>query len=193
MKLEKIKKILSKHKGKALIGAGLVPVAYLAWKKRGVLWKGIKGLKEKALPKKAEPGDEASRALMKLTDSRKTDLVNTVRFMLSKYDTGPFNIVYGRSRKQGYMGYYVRSDQGSSLFFGWSDELEQRYPATPFWIALDPQATKIFGEKNLKIHYDIYTNPKEDQSILVSIPPEEMEDPQAVSGKIMELARKTLL
>jgi hypothetical protein len=193
MKIEKIKKILSRHKGKALVGAGLVPVVYFAWKKRGSIWNGIKGITGRMLPSKAEPGEAMSPVILKLTDSRKTDMVNTVRFMVSKYDTGPFSIVYGRSRKQGYMGYYVRSESGPALFFGWSDEFERTYPVTPFWIALDPQATKVFKEKNLKVHYDIYPNPKEEQSILVSVPPEEMEDPEAVSGKIMELARKTLL
>jgi hypothetical protein len=193
MKFEKIKKILFKHKGKALIGAGLVPVAYLVWKKRDGIWKGIKGIKEKVRPKKAELIDEDASTIVKLTDSRKTDMVNTVRFMLSKYDAGEFNIVYGRSRKQGYMGYYVRSDQGPALFFGWSDEFAERYPVTPFWIALDPQATKAFSEKNLKPHYDIYANPREEHSILVSITLEEMVDAPAASEKIMELARKTLL
>lgn len=36
--------------------------------------------------------------------------------MLSKYDTNSFTIVYGRSRKQGYMGYYVRAGKEDRFF-----------------------------------------------------------------------------
>jgi len=191
--LGKLGKFLSKHKGKSLIGAGLLPVAYLAWKKRDVIGEIIKGKKEKTPLPKTETVEEALPIKIKFTSSRKTDLVNTVRFMLSQHDTKPFKIAYCRSRKQGYMGYYIRAYGGFTLFFGWSDEFEKRYPETPFWIALNPQATNVFREKNLKIQYDIYANPRDERSILISLPFGEMENPKEVSAKILELARATLV
>ena len=192
-KLGKLGKFLSKHKGKSLIGAGLLPVAYLAWKKRDAIWERIAGKKEKTPPLKTETVEEALPIKIKFTSSRKTDLVNTVRFMLSQHDTKELKIAYCRSRKQGYMGYYIRAYGGFTLFFGWSDEFEKRYPETPFWIALDPQATNVFREKNLKIQFDIYANLRDERSILICMRPEEMENPQEVSAKILELARATLV
>ncbi len=201
-----VKKFISRHKGKALIGVGIAPMAYLAWKKRGTIWENVKELKNRAFPKKTKQVEESSGDSisieksptdsplgLKLTDSRKTEMIHMVRFMLSKYDTNSFTIVYGRSRKQGYMGYYVRAGKEGSLFFGWSDEFENQYSLTPFWITLNPAATKTFREKNLTTYYDIYVNPKDDQSILISLPLKKMEDPQAVAGKIIELAGETLL
>lgn len=182
-KLGRLAKLLSNHKGKALIGASLVPAAYLAWKKRDVIADGVRGLAGRAVPKKSASG---------LSDSRKTDLVNTVRFMLGRYDTAAFHIIYGRDRHAGYMGYHVRTD-AAALFFGWTDALEEAYPMTPFWMVLDPAATRAFGEKNLKAHYDIYTNPADDRSIAIPAMPDMVDDPAAVAAHIIEIARKTLL
>lgn len=192
MKFDKLKRFLSGHKGKALLGAGLLPVAYVAWRKREDISKGVKSISGKVRDKITGAAAEAPQSLHALGDSRKTDMVNTVRFMLSKYDTEPMSIIYTRDKKRGFMGYLIKASGDRSLFFGWSGEFERKYPMTPFWIALDPESTLVFAGKNLKIHYDIYANPVDERSILVSVPVEEMEDPQAVAGKIMELAGKTL-
>ena len=179
IKFEGIKKFLSKNRKKALIGAGLIPVAFLAWK----------GVKKISSGKKKEtrPG------ISNLSESKKTDAINTVRFMLSNYNTERYNIIYGRDRKKGYMGYYLRVDHSPWLFFGWSDEFESKYPLTPFWIELDESATKKFGDKGLQIYYDVYTHPADEKHLLVSITLDELEDPQAVAGKLIELSQKTLL
>ena len=186
MKFTDIKNFLTGHKTKAILGAGLIPVAFLAWKKRKAIWGGVKNVHSRVSGKKAEA------ALPGLSNSRKTDLVNTVRFMLSKYDTSAFHILYGRGKKEKYMGYYLRTSGEASLFFGWSEVFEEAHPVTPFWVALDGKATDVFRERGLKTFYDIYANPKEEQSILIAVPLEEMEDPLAVAGKIMELAAKTI-
>ena len=187
MKFTDIAKLLSGHKKTAIFGAGLIPVAFLAWKKRKTIWSGVKGVQARVSGKKEEP------AVSGLSDSRKTDLVNTVRFMLSKYDTSAFNIIYDRGKKEKYMGYFLRTAGKASLFFGWSEEFVSAHPLTPFWIALDGKATEAFQDRGLKMFYDIYPNPRDEQSILVAIPLDEMEDPLAVAGKIMELAGKTVL
>lgn len=187
MKFTDIKNFLTGHKKKAILGAGIIPVAFLAWKKRKAIWSGMKGVHSRVAGKKAET------AVTGLSDSNKTDLVNTVRFMLSKFDTSAFHISYGRGKKDKHMGYFLRTAQEASLFFGWSENFEEAYPITPFWIALDSKATEVFRERGLKIFYDIYPNPKDEQSILISVTPEEMEDPLAVAGKIMDLAGKTIL
>jgi len=44
MKFDDIMKLLSGHKKKAILGAGLIPVAFLAWKKRKAIWSGMKGV-----------------------------------------------------------------------------------------------------------------------------------------------------
>jgi hypothetical protein len=179
IKFEGIKKFLSSNRNKALIGAGMVPFIYLAWK----------GVKKISAGKKTETEAESAR----LSESRKTDLVNTVRFMLSNYNTDRYSIIYGRDRKKGYMGYFIRVDHSPWLFFGWSDEYERKYPLTPFWIELDESGANKFGERGLKMYYDIYTHPSDDKKLLISITLEEAEDPQAVAGKLIELAQKTLL
>ncbi len=191
MKFDKLKQLLSGRRGKALLGAGLLPVALVAWHKREDISRGVKTISGKVRGKVAGADSEAPHVL-ELGESRKTDMVNTVRFMLSKYDTEPLSIIYVRDKKRGLMGYALRSGGDRSLFFGWSDEYAAQFPLTPFWIALDPESTRAFAEKNLKIHYDIYPHPWVEGSILISVPLEEMEDPQAVAGKIMELAGKTL-
>ena len=178
IKFDGIKKFLSKNRNKALIGAGLIPVAFLAWK----------GVKKISSGKKKEsvPG------ISKLGESKKSDAVNTVRFMLSNYNTEKYSIIYGRDKKKGYMGYYLRVDHSPWLFFGWSDAFESAYPLTPFWIELDESATAKFGKKGLKMYYDVYAHPSEEKRLLVSITLDELEDPQAVAGKLMELSQKTL-
>lgn len=185
MKFEDIKKLLLVHRGKAVIGAGLIPVAVLVWKKRGIIRNGVKGIGALARGKKT--------AVSGLSEARKTDMVNTVRFMLGEYNTAPFNIIYNRAKKEGRMGYSMRSDAKTALFFGWSDAFMAAHPVTPFWIELDARATEAFRDRGLKQYYDIYINPEDECSILVSVPLEEIEDPRAVAGKIMELASKTLL
>ena len=187
MKFTDIKNFLTGHKKKAILGAGLIPVAFLAWKKRKAIWGGMKDVHSRVAggkPKIAVPG---------LSDSIKTDQVNTVRFMLSKFDTSAFHISYGRGKKDRRMGYFLRTAGEASLFFGWSESFEEAHPVTPFWIALDSKATEAFRERGLKIFYDIYPNPNDEQSILISITPEEMDDPLAVAGKILDLAGKTIV
>jgi hypothetical protein len=185
IKFDGIKKFLSSNKNKALIGAGLVPVIYLAWKSRATIWRGVKIIS-------AKKGEEAQTEIKKLSESKKTDAVNTVRFMLSNYNTERYSIIYGRDKKKGYMGYFMRADHSPWLFFGWSVEFEGKYPLTPFWIELDEKATKTFGDKGLQKYYDIYAHPSLEKQLIVSIALEEMEDPQAVAGKVMELAQKTM-
>ena len=188
MKFDAIKQFFSSHGKKALFGAGLIPVAYVAWKNRGAIRRGVGDLKTLAVRK-----TEHTTSSKKLNESRKTDMVNTVRFMLSRYDTEPFSIIYDRDRKQGRMGYYMRTNAGPSLFFGWMDEYEARYPQTPFWIELDAEATKAFADRGLKIHHDIYPNPSDDRSVLISLTLDEMEDPRTAAGKVADLSRKILM
>ncbi len=187
MKFTDITKLLSGHKKKAILGAGLIPVAVLAWKKRETIWSGVKGVRTRVTGKKEEA------ALPGMSDSHKTDLVNTVRFMLSKYDTSAFHIIYERGKKEKYMGYFLRTAGEASLFFGWSEGFEAAHPVTPFWIALDGKATEAFRDRGLKLFYDIYPNPRDERSVLIAISLEEMEDPLAVVGKILELAGKTMV
>jgi hypothetical protein len=185
IKFEGIKKFFSRNRNKALIGAGLVPVMYLAWKSRATILRGVKKIS-------AIKEDETHLKIKKLSDYKKTDAVNTVRFMLSNYNTEQFNIIYGRDKKKGYMGYFMRIDHSPWLFFGWSDEFEGKYPLTPFWIELDEKAAKTFGDKGLKMYYDIYAHPSNEKHLIVSVTLEEMEDPRAVAGKVFELAQKTM-
>ena len=185
MKFDGFKKFFSSHGKKTLFGVGLLPVAYLAWKNRGTIRKGVDGIKTLA------GGGE--KPAPRLGHSRKTDMVNTVRFVLSKYDTDAFTIIYDRDRERRRMGYHIRTHEGPALFFGWSDEFEEKYPLTPFWIALDPVATERFAALGLKKHFDVYDHPEGDGSVLVSLQHDEMEDPRTAAGKIAELARKLLL
>ncbi len=186
MKFDGFGKFFSTHGKKTLFGVGLLPVAYLAWKNRGTIQKGVSGLKSLA-------GGVKDRPSARLSDSRKTDMVNTVRFVLSKYDTDAFSIAYERDRERKRMGYHVRTNEGPSLFFGWSDEYEEKYPLTPFWIELDPGATVRFAAQGLKKHFDMYEHPLDGGSVLVSLQHDEMEDPRTAAGKIAELSRKLLL
>lgn len=187
MKFDDIKKFLSGHKKKAIFGAGMIPVAVVAWKKRKAIWSGVKGVHARVSGKKEQAPVSA------MSESRKTDMVNTVRFMLSKYDTSAFHIIYSRGKKEKNMGYFLRTAGEGALFFGWSEGFEAEHPVTPFWIALDSKATGAFRDRGLKMFYDIYPNPRDEQSILISVSLEEMEDPLAVASKIMELAGKTIL
>ena len=186
--LDRLVKFLSAHRKKALFGVGLIPVAYVAWKKRGAIRKGVGDLKTLSARKK-----ERTSSSQILSESQKTDMVNTVRFMFSRYDTESFSIIYDRDRKRGRMGYHVRMSAGPALFFGWSEEYEARYPQTPFWIVLDAEATKTFAERGLKIHHDIYPNPNDNHSIIISLTLDEMEDPRTAAGKVADLSRKILL
>ncbi len=186
MKFNGFKKFFSAHGKKTLFGVGLLPVAYLAWKNRGAIQKGVSDLKTLAVKGKDRPTP-------RLGDSRKTDMINTVRFVLSKYNTDAFAIVYERDRDRGRMGYRVRANDGPALFFGWSDECEEKYPLTPFWIELDPVATGKFSEQGMKKYFDVYEHPSDTGSLLVSLQHDEMEDPRTAAGKIAELSRKLLL
>jgi hypothetical protein len=188
MNMESLKKLVSTHGKKVLWGIGLLPVAYVAWKNRGAIRQGVSNLKTRGAKKGAR-----SKEARKLGESRKTDMVNTVRFILGKYDTDAFSIVYDRDRKRGRMGYYLRTNAGPSIFFGWSEEYEERFPLTPFWIELDSEATRIFAERGLKVHHDIYPNPSAEELILVPLTLDEMEDPRTAAGKIGDLAKKILL
>lgn len=185
IKFDGIKKFLSSNKNKALIGAGLVPVIYLALKSRATIWRGVKKISSKK-------GEEAQPEIKKLSESKKTDAVNTVRFMLSNYNTERYSIIYGRDKKKGFMGYFMRFNHSPWLFFGWSDEYEGKYQLTPFWIELDEKATNTFMDKGLQMYYDIYAHPSDEKQLIVSVTLEEMEDPRAVAGKVMELAQKTM-
>jgi hypothetical protein len=186
--LDRLVKFFSSHRKKALFGVGLIPVVYVAWKKRGAIRKGVGNLKT-FTSQRAESGPSAR----KMSESRKTDMVNTVRFMLSRYDTESFSIIYDRDRRRGRMGYHVRTSAGPALFFGWSEEYEALYPQTPFWIELDAEATKAFADRGLKIHHDIYPNPNDNHSIIISLTLDEMEDPRTAAGKVADLSRKILL
>lgn len=85
-----MKKFISRHKGKALIGVGIAPMAYLAWKKRGTIWEKRErtqkpGVSEKNKKQVEESSGDSisieksptdSPLGLKLTDSRKTEMIH---------------------------------------------------------------------------------------------------------------------